>query len=181
MLHKQVSQTAAIILDQRLFRKRKYSRPKKLVQMSLWVLMRPLYRKKGSASITNGRKTTTAWVLYYFWIKGDRGGRTTKKPWWTTKNTEERGNPNADLTFEKRNTYWSCWTAEVRRSSLVKTGWCSGLGWCRREGRRRRRSSGAEASRGRRRLEEEKGEMERALGRIYKDERIRVKRENRGA
>jgi len=29
--------------------------------------------------------------------------------------------------------------------------------------------------------DEEKGGMERTLGRIYKDERIRVKRKNRGA
>ena len=32
------------------------------------------------------------------------------------KNTEEQCNPNADLIFGKRSTYWCCGAAEVRRS-----------------------------------------------------------------
>ena len=111
-------QAIIIILDQMAVPKRKYSRPKNLVQMSSWVLMRPLYKKKGSASIKNGRKTTTAWVPYYFWIKRGCGGRTTKKLWWTTKNTEEIANPNADLRWGKVKTYGCRSTTEGRRRSL---------------------------------------------------------------
>ena len=54
MLHKQVSQTAAIILDQMDVQKRKISRPKNMVQRSSCVLIRLLYKEKGSASAKNG-------------------------------------------------------------------------------------------------------------------------------
>ena len=46
MLHKQVSQTAATILDQIAVQKRKISRPKNMVQRSSCVLMRLLYKEK---------------------------------------------------------------------------------------------------------------------------------------
>ena len=49
--HKQVYQAIIIILDQMAVLKRKYSRPKNLVQMSSSAIMKHLYGKKGSTDI----------------------------------------------------------------------------------------------------------------------------------
>ena len=72
-------QAIIIILDQMVVPKRKYSRPKNLVQMSSSAIMKHLHRKKGYTAIKNGRKTTTARVISPLWIKRGCGGRTTRK------------------------------------------------------------------------------------------------------
>ena len=78
--------------------------------------------------------------------------------WRTAKNTEELEGPNADLRNKKEETHRCEVAAEVRRVSLVKSGWCSGLSWWRRGDLRQRRwrsSSGRETARGRRWTTEE--------------------------
>ena len=133
---------------------------------------------KGSANIENGRETTTAGVVHYSWIEGSHCGRTAKESRGTTKNTEELANPNVDLVYGTARTYW-CWrAAEMRRGSLVKTGRCSGLGWCRRDARRRRRSSGSGVLRGGRRWKGKSDEDLRVRP-IYKG-RLMSGREKRG-
>ena len=96
-------QAIIIILDQMAVPKRKYSRPKNLVQMSSSAIMKHLYRKKGSTDIKNGCKTTTARVIFPFWMPRGCRGRTTRKVheerWRTPTNSQS---PNADLKRLRR-------------------------------------------------------------------------------
>ena len=133
-------------MDQMAVQNGKYSRPKNLAQMSSWVLMRPLNQRKGSVGIEDGHKTTTAWTHVLFGSRRSRSGRTTRKPWWTMKNTQKPRNPNADLRSRKVRTYNHGSSAEVAAVLWTDSGWCSG------QGRRRRRRSATTV-----RLEQQEG------------------------
>ena len=100
-----------------------------------------------------------------FWIKRGCGGGTTKKLWWTMKNTQRPRNPNADLGSRKVNTYNRGSSAEVAAVLWTDSGWCSGQGWRRRGALRWRQSSGSSrVARGRRRRE----------GRMRKDQVVPI-------
>ena len=135
--------------------------------MSSCILMKFLCEKKGSVSIKNGHETATAWFPYHSWIKRSCRGRTTKKLWWTMKNTRRPRNPNADLGAGR----WTLTTTDLLRrsppfSGPIQVDAAAKVDGDRGEARRRRSSSSGRVVRGRRRRRE-KNEKDRGVP-IYK-------------
>ena len=151
---------------------------KSLVQRSLKVLKQPLNQKKGFVDQEEVQKHYRASIYMTFWIRKGWRWKNYDELWWTMKNTQELGNPNADLRNKGKKTYGCRSTAEVAAVSLIGSGWCGGQGRRRRGAlRRRRNSSGSRVAKGRRRG---KGRMRKYLVMpIYKG-RLISGREKRG-
>ena len=132
--------------------------------------------KERSASIKNGRRVPTAWDLHYYWVKNCRGRWKNKEGWRAVR--KNSGTLETDLkTEEKGNLPLQIYCGRRVTKVWSVSGWCSGLCWCRSEGRGRWQSSRAWASWGRRR---QKGKREKGPRALFIEERVkRQARESR--
>ena len=119
MLHKQVSQAAAIILDQRLFRKRKINLDLKTSTDEFMSFHKIFSSRKGDLLISKvGIKQLPHWLYTVFRSK-KLAVQAWKMNYGELRRTQRnRQTLNADLRYGKEETYSCRSTAEDRRRSL---------------------------------------------------------------